>query len=144
MEVLAIRFGSFACYAALGAVGVSGLSPWTAAARLALTTMLAFTAAAHFSSTRGDLIAMVPPRWPRPDLLVTLTGAAEAALAALLLVPPARPFASFALIAMFVAMFPANVSAARRGVGIRGRPPTPLWLRAPMQLLFIAWAWIVR
>jgi hypothetical protein len=41
-------------------------------------------------------------------------------------------------------MFPANVSAVRRGNTIRGRPVTPLWIRAPMQVLFLAWAWWVR
>ena len=38
----------------------------------------------------------------------------------------------------------ANVSAARRSVQLRGRTVTPLWLRMPMQILFIAWAWAVR
>jgi hypothetical protein len=38
-------------------------------------------------------------------------------------------------------MFIANVSAAQRGVTLRGKPPTPLWLRAPMQILFIALLW---
>jgi uncharacterized membrane protein len=77
-------------------------------------------------------------------VLVALTGVAEAVLALLLLVPPARTLAALGLIALFVAMFPANLHAARRGVTLRGRPPTPLWLRVPMQILFVAWAWMVR
>jgi uncharacterized membrane protein len=40
-------------------------------------------------------------------------------------------------------MFPANINAALRQVPLRGRPATPLWLRLPMQVLFIALAvWI--
>ena len=45
--------------------------------------------------------------------------------------------ARYALVVMFI----ANVNAAQRGVTLRGKPPTPLWLRAPMQLLFIALLW---
>jgi hypothetical protein len=46
-----------------------------------------------------------------------------------------------ALILFFVAVLPANIHAARAGITLRGRPPTPLWLRVPMQFLFIALAW---
>jgi uncharacterized membrane protein len=42
-----------------------------------------------------------------------------------------------------VAMFPANVNAARKGTAVRGKASTPLWLRGPMQLLFIGMAlWV--
>ncbi len=37
-------------------------------------------------------------------------------------------------------MFPANVRAARTGVTLHGKPATALWLRAPMQFLFIVLA----
>jgi uncharacterized membrane protein len=47
------------------------------------------------------------------------------------------------LIVFFIAVSPANVRAARSGVALRGKPATGLWLRAPMQLLFIALAWWV-
>jgi uncharacterized membrane protein len=36
-----------------------------------------------------------------------------------------------------VAMFPGNVYAALNDVPFRGEPPTPLWLRTPVQLFFI-------
>lgn len=42
------------------------------------------------------------------------------------------------LILLLIAMFPANVHAACAGVGIGGRPPTPLVPRAVMQVAFIA------
>ena len=47
------------------------------------------------------------------------------------------------LIVLFIAVSPANVRAARSGIGLRGKAATPLWLRAPMQLLFIILAWWV-
>jgi hypothetical protein len=42
-----------------------------------------------------------------------------------------------------IAIFPANVHAARSGASLGGRPATPLALRLPMQLLFIGLAWWV-
>jgi uncharacterized membrane protein len=144
VQVLFILFGSLLLYRGLGAVGIAVFATWIAAARAALTTMLAFTAAAHFTPTRRDLIAMVPPGLPRPDLLVALTGVAEAVGAVLLLVPATRWLAACGLILLFALLLPANISAARRQLTLRGRPATALWLRLPMQVLFMAWAWAVR
>jgi uncharacterized membrane protein len=103
--------------------------------------MLLFTAAAHFNAMRTDMIAMVPPAFPRPDLLVTLTGILEILAAIGILAPPTRRLAGLGLILLLVLMFPANVSAALRGVTLAGKPATALWLRLPMQLLFIGVAW---
>jgi uncharacterized membrane protein len=61
-----------------------------------------------------------------------------------LLIPSTTRSAAAGLIVLLVAMLPANISAARRGVLLRGRPTTSPWLRVPMQLLFIAWAWAIR
>lgn len=144
MAVLVVLFASLLLYRTLGALGASLFATWQESARFALATMFLFTAIAHFAPMRKDLIAMVPPGFPRPDLLVFATGLLEAAGALGLLLPATRTWAAYGLIALLVAMFPANVSAARRGVKLRGRPPTPLAIRAPMQALFIAWAFWVR
>src|SRR6516225_6512550 len=144
MQVLAVLFGSLVLYRAVGAAGVSLFNSWVVSARAALATMFLFTAISHFAPMRKDLIAMVPPSLPRPDVLVFVTGVAELAGAAGLLYPPTRFWAACGLIMLLLAMFPANVSAARRSVQLRGRTVTPLWLRMPMQILFIAWAWAVR
>ena len=93
---------------------------------------------------RKDLIAMVPPSLPRPELLVFLTGIAELAGAVGLLVASLRLWAACGLILLLVLMLPANISAVRRAVLLRGRRATPLWIRVPMQVLFIAWTWVVR
>jgi uncharacterized membrane protein len=144
MQVLAVLFGSLLLYRAIGAAGLPLFDSWIASARFALATMFAFTAVSHFAPMRRDLIAMVPPRLPRPDLLVFATGALELAGAAGLLFEATRFWAVWGLILLMAAMLPANVSAARRGIAIRGRQVTPLWLRVPMQVLFVVWAWCVR
>jgi len=59
--------------------------------------------------------------------------------------PRSPAFAAYALIAFFLAVLPANIHAARAGVTLRGKPATSLWLRIPMQFLFIAIAfWSAR
>jgi uncharacterized membrane protein len=44
---------------------------------------------------------------------------------------------------MLVGIFSANVKAAREHLLVGGRPATALWLRLPMQLLFIGLTWWV-
>jgi uncharacterized membrane protein len=58
------------------------------------------------------------------------------------LVPRTRRIAGICLVLLLIATFPANVSAALNEVQIRGEAATPLWLRAPMQLLFIGLVWL--
>ena len=144
MLVLGVLLGSLVVYRAAGAAGVMLFNTWMVSARFALATMFVFTAASHFAPMKKDLISMVPPVLPRPDLLVFATGVLELAGAAGLLFPATRLWAAFGLIMLMGAMLPANVSAARREIAIRGRHVTPLWLRLPMQAFFMAWAWYVR
>jgi uncharacterized membrane protein len=144
MLVLAILLVSFIFFRGLGLAGVTYFATWVSSARVALVTMFLFTAVSHFAPMRKDLIAMVPPGVPRPELLVFLTGIAEVAGSVGLLVPSLRFWAVIGLILLLALMLPANVSAARRGVLLRGRRATPLWIRVPMQVLFVGWAWMVR
>jgi len=106
--------------------------------RIALAVMFFFTSVSHFlPRTRPDLVRMVPPVFPQPGLLVTLTGILEAALAAGLLAPSFARLSAWALAALLVAMFPANVYADRAKLTIGGRAATPLWIRLPMQVFWI-------
>jgi uncharacterized membrane protein len=144
MVVLIVLFGSLLLYRAMGVLGVSLFATWVSCARCALATMFAFTACSHFAPMKKDLIATVPPALPCPDLIVLVTGILELAGAAGLLFDATRRLAAWGIILLLIAMFPANVGAARRGMKIRGRPVTPLWIRTPMQALFVLWAWWVR
>jgi uncharacterized membrane protein len=80
---------------------------------------------------------MVPPALPHPGLLVTVTGVLELAGAVGLLVPATARLAAAGLALLMVLMFPANVSAARRQVTLRGKPATPIGIRTAEQVLFI-------
>ena len=103
--------------------------------------MFCFTAAAHFNSMRADMIRMVPPSVPNPELMVTFTGVCEILGAIGLLVPRTRRIAAAALILFLVAVLPANIHAANAGVTLRGAPATPLILRLALQVLFIVLVW---
>jgi uncharacterized membrane protein len=138
MVVLVVLLVSLVLFGGLGALGVGALSTWHEVLAWALATMFLFTASSHFvARTRKDLIAMVPAVFPKPALLVSLTGFLEGLGAVGLLIPATRGLAGLCLALLLVALLPANVSAARRGVPMRGRAPTPLLVRIPMQILFV-------
>ena len=144
MIVLLVLFGSLVFFRVLGVAGVAAFQSWILSARVALAVMFLLTASFHFTPMKKDLIAMVPPELPRPDLLVLLTGIAELAGAIGLLIPAIRYWAALGLIVLMAAVLPANISATKRSVLLRGQPPTPLSLRIPMQVLFVCWAWLVK
>lgn len=89
---------------------------WSVALRGGLAAMFTLTGGAHFIGLREQLIAMVPPALPAPDLLVTVTGVLELAGAAALLWARTAPWAAAGLGVLLVVMFPANVHAARQGL----------------------------
>jgi uncharacterized membrane protein len=125
----------------IGQWGVPQLRDWPASTRVGLAVMLCFTAAAHFNSMRPDMVAMVPPFVPNPELMVTFTGICEIAGAIGLLVPRTRRIAAVALIVFMLAVLPANIYAAQAGVTFGGAPATPIVPRVALQLLFIALLW---
>ncbi len=122
----------------VGFAGVHALDNWTACLRGGLALMFLLTASAHWGKRRRDLIAMVPPAFPRPDLIVTITGILEILGAVGLLFPATAPAAAACLAVLLIAMFPANVRAARENLKIGDSAATALPLRTALQVVFIA------
>jgi uncharacterized membrane protein len=87
---------------------------------------------------------MLPAGLPWPAGLVAFSGACEILGGIGVLVPPVRRAAGWGLIALLVAVFPANLHAAMVGhIPGLGASPALLWLRLPFQAVFIAWvAWV--
>jgi len=139
--VLLVLLVSWLIFRAIGVLGVTSFATWHDSARCALAVMFAFTATAHFNKMKHDLAQMIPSYFPARLLLVYLTGIFELLGAAGLLVSKVKVLAGDCLIVLLTGMFLANVNAAKRGVTLRGKPATPLWLRTPMQVLFIALLW---
>ena len=121
-----------------GRVGVEVFRDLGFVLRAAFGVMFLFTASAHWGKRRPDLICMVPPALPRPDLLVTFTGVLEILGAIGLLVPVTARAACISLVLLLLALFPANIHAAHHNLAIAGRPVPNLPVRAAIQLVFIA------
>src|SRR5215471_20417399 len=136
MVVLILLLVSWVALRGTGAAGVHALASWQDSARYALVVMFIFTATAHFNKMKHDLARMIPAYFPRPLLLVYVTGVLELIGAAGLVLAQFRRPAGICLIALLVGMFVANMNAAQKGVTLRGKPATPVWFRAPMQVFF--------
>ena len=99
----------------------------------------------HF--VRPDFyVAMMPPFLPAPLALVYISGAAELAGGIGVLIQRTRRLAGWGLIALLVAVFPANLYVAIDNVPMFGATEGPGilgWVRLPFQAVFIAWVWWV-
>src|SRR5918994_2153672 len=141
MISLFILIISFILLRGLGALGVKRLSSWREAGRIALVIMFLFTGLSHFSSLKYDFAAMIPDPLPNGLWIIYLTGVFEIAGAVGLLIPRTRRLAGICLVLLLVALFPANVNAIINEIPLGGNAPVPLWVRAPMQLLYIGVIW---
>ena len=120
-------------------------SPKSEPVRVALRVLLAaaFIAAGamHFISPRA-YVSIMPPYLPNPRELVAISGACEVAGGVGVLLPqPLRRWAGWGLVALLIAVFPANVEIARRGAAFGSTHIAPIWgwVRLPFQALFIVW-----
>jgi uncharacterized membrane protein len=120
---------------------VGGGSGREGAAR-GLAAFFVIAGALHFIRPR-EYRAIVPPYVPRRRAAVTISGGAEILGGLSALLPSLRPFTRWWLIALLVAVFPANVHMALHPDRIRGLsiPPALLWARLPVQAVFVAWVW---
>lgn len=139
---LTLILGSLAARG-VGWQGAEYVDSWPRAVTVGLAAMFVVTGVAHFvNPLRGDMIAIVPPRLPAPALLVTVTGVLELAGALGLLYPPTRVAAAVCLFLLMLAMFPANIYAARMP-----NPPksmtSRLGLRTAEEAVYLAAAIVV-
>ena len=105
-----------------------------------MSVVYIFAGAMHFIRPRMYLKIM-PPYLPAPLALVYLSGAAEILLGALLWVPETRALAAWGLIALLVAVLPANIFMLQGGEAMYGIPRWILILRLPLQAVLMAWAY---
>lgn len=96
--------------------------------------------ALHFTNT-GSYEATMPSYLPAHRELVLISGVAEIVGGLGVLAAKTRPAAGWWLIALLVAVFPANVNMALHPDQIRGLsvPRWALWARLPLQGLLIFW-----
>jgi uncharacterized membrane protein len=93
-----------------------------------------------------DFFVRIVPRFlPAPLLLVWVSGFFEALGGVGLLIPRTRRAAGIGLVALYVAVFPANINMCVHPELGGSVPLWALWLRLPFQIVFIALAlWVSR
>jgi len=113
------------------------------AARWVLALFFIVAGVNHFLAP-AIYLGIMPAWLPAKEAANWISGAAEIAGGLGLLIGPLRRAASWGLIALLLAVFPANVHVALEGhmAGLNA-PAWVLWLRLPFQAVFIAWVWWV-
>lgn len=112
------------------------------ALRWLMTVGMVFAGANHFIDP-DTYLGMMPGFLPAPLALVYISGVAEIAGGLGLILPATRRLAAWGLIALFVAVFPANLNMALNHLplGSHDVPVWALWARLPLQVVLIAWAY---
>jgi uncharacterized membrane protein len=114
--------------------------------RAALAAFFTLAGAMHFLRPRFYEAIVPPSLQSRKQEIVEVSGVAEVAGAALVLHPSTRRLGRWWLLALLVAVFPANVHMAVnpeqvRGLDLRRIPRWALWARLPLQPLAMLWVW---
>ncbi len=91
-------------------------------------------------------VNIMPPRLPEPELLNVVSGLVEIVLGVFLLEPRTRVYAAWGIIALLIAVFPANLHVAMNNVDpstgeVGAGAGAVNYVRLPFQALFIVWAW---
>ena len=112
--------------------------------RIVLALFFAGAGVNHFVRT-GFYLRMMPAYVPWHLASVHISGVAEIGLGVLLLIPTTSSAAAWGLIALLVAVFPANVQMALHPDTFPEFSSLALWLRLPLQAVLITWAaWYTR
>lgn len=110
--------------------------------RVILAVSIIVVGVTHFIIP-DQYVRIVPPQLPYPLELVYLSGFYEILGGIGLLVPPVSQAAAWGLIALFIAVYPANINMAVNLIKVDHIPNSP-WvhvIRLPLQAVLIAWAW---
>lgn len=107
---------------------------WLLAIAMVTVGVLHFVRSAFF-------VSIVPAYLPNPAALVYVSGLFEVLGGVGLLVPRVQRAAAYGLIALYVAVFPANIDMLVHAEKFPDVPTWALWARLPFQAVFIAWAW---
>lgn len=89
-------------------------------------------------------LTIVPPGIGEPQWINLMSGLAEIVLGVFLLEPTVRIYAAWGIIALLVAVFPANLYMATENIGAGGTGTGNAllnWVRLPLQAVLILWAW---
>ena len=100
----------------------------------------------HFRSPLS-YVAIMPPYIPWPLVMIYISGVAEILGGIGVLVPDGfvfprmRAFAAWGLVLMLIAVLPVHINMCLHPEQFPGVPLWAIWLRLPLQLPLILWAW---
>jgi uncharacterized membrane protein len=96
----------------------------------------------HFRNPDFYLRAAMPEWIPFPEIANYAGGALELVLVVLMLIPKTRKLALTGIIALLIVFLPIHIYQIFDPPAVF--PPIYVWLRVPVQFLFMAWAYYTR
>lgn len=113
-----------------------------AVSRILLASLFLFVGALHFIIPQS-FVDFMPPYLPWHLELVYVSGVFEILGGLGVLIPPLRPIARWGLIALLIAVFPANIQYTINAYNNEGWSPKTILsiVRLPLQPLLIWWVW---
>lgn len=114
--------------------------------RVVLAVCIVVAGVLHFAVPE-PFIKIVPDALPEPRAIVYISGIFEILGGIGLLIPPISRRVAWGIIALFIAVFPANINMAVNNIHLDGVPDSPWFqaVRLPFQAVLIAWAyWYTR
>lgn len=111
--------------------------PW----HLYLMAILYILAGLNHFRKPGMYIKIIPPYFKNPKLLNSISGAAEIILGILLMFPSTSRLAAWGIIALLIAVFPANLFMFQNKKASFNLPKWILFVRLLLQLVLIVWAY---
>ncbi len=109
--------------------------------RLLMGALYIAAGSLHFIATR-TYTGMMPSYLPAHRDLVLVSGAAEILGGIGVLLPQTRRPAAWGLILLLIAVFPANITMVAEHSRFPSVPLWAAWLRLPLQIPLIYWAWL--
>ena len=105
-----------------------------------LAAFFTYAGVGHFTN-EAFFLAIVPPWLPYPLLMVQISGVAEIAGGVGILIPQLRRLAGWGLLALLVAVYPANIHMALHPEQFPEMTQNALYFRLPLQFVAFAWVW---
>lgn len=107
---------------------------------LVISTFFFIGGIAHFAFT-DTFVKIMPSYLSYQKELVLISGVFELLGAIAILFPQTRTLSGYGLIALIIAVFPANINMALHPQDYRTTPELLLWLRLPLQFFFVWFVW---
>jgi len=115
---------------------------WKKLVLLGLAAFFIYTGVDHFVNP-DFYLSIMPPAFPLHSEAVYISGFFEVLGGICVLIPRLRKLAGWGLVALLVAVYPANIYMAITPEAFPDLPVALLYVRLPFQFIFLYWAYSV-